>query len=1017
MKNNDQKNTKINKPKLLSKIPSKIIEAISSIDLEVLYKNESCYPASIDSLKIENKLNPELKTQKDNFYIIGNYLIKRTLGEGTFGKVKLGIYLQNNKKVAIKIYEKEKIKEEDEEIRVKREFEMLAKFNHPNVISVGEIFESILNYYIVMEYCEKGELFNYILKKRRLSSNESAFFYYQLINGLEYIHSLGIVHRDLKPENLLLTKNNVLKIIDFGLSNYFKKYQRKLLVTPCGSPCYASPEMVSGKKYNGFKIDIWSSGIILYVMLCGYLPFEDKNNEKLFKKILECKLEFPKYINDDEKDLIKKILVTDPYLRIDIPEIKKHSFFLKGKKIYEKKFMLSDVKKEEIDMGKNTSEEIKNGDINIKSLKLCVDAKRKKVFEELFDNEYLSIDNDENKNKCEMVKESLDNLNNDNFLIINKKNDNCQIKVAHGYKGKKNEKNHSIEKKKLSFKINPKLDKLKNTKLINIDITQEKNKDLNFIKKNTKKNKINNIFNHYITYNFKDKNLSYNYGNLVKNRLLNYKKIIKDKLKNKSILYSDKKNCDTNNNNNLKLKKININNSNKNSKQLTKRENYSYSKKSNSISMDKHEKNYYLNLFNHNTCIKEIKIQKEKSSSRKKPLIGIEVNCDNNYIFNTKKKRISRTRTETKNNKRELFRDLNKIKRNIMVIKLTNNIKMENNLNMNIIVNYKENINKNKRKKINSMSLKSDSKRYNTDSIYINKNITIKDISANKSNDKYKIIKSNNSHNKNLNIDEEIKNSISITHLKTEQPQTNKKMKNNKSNYKNHIFKNKIHSHTISEQYSKASKLLNNSSYIPNNHKFKNPFFYQNPNTMINHKNKKKIINLKNFNRPSPDTRKLYTTIKNNKFNKNSFDLFLDSINKNDRSSTVEENKYGKHRLSYLCNEYQISYNNYCNTGNLLSMKMNNKHLNSNNNLDMIENKGIYFHNKKVRKINNNAGITKEKNSVVVSKLRQKQLITNTNATNKQKKNNKLNLNEKNFIKCNNSKIDEFSLFELKKIK
>ena len=127
------------------------------------------------------------------------------------------------------------------------------------------------------------------------------------------------------------------------------------------------------------------------------------------------------------------------------------------------------------------------------------------------------------------------------------------------------------------------------------------------------------------------------------------------------------------------------------------------------------------------------KIQKEKSSSRKKPLIGIEVNCDNNYIFNTKKKRISRTRTETKNNKRELFRDLNKIKRNIMVIKLTNNIKMENNLNMNIIVNYKENINKNKRKKINSMSLKSDSKRYNTDSIYINKNITIKDISANKS--------------------------------------------------------------------------------------------------------------------------------------------------------------------------------------------------------------------------------------------------------------------------------------------
>ena len=118
---------------------------------------------------------------------------------------------------------------------------MLAQFNHPNVILVAEIFESPNSFFSVMEYCEGGELFNFIVKNRRLSEDEAAFFYYQLINGLEYIHSLGIVHRDLKPENLLLTKDHLLKIIDFRLSNYFKKGQNELLITPYGSPCYASP--------------------------------------------------------------------------------------------------------------------------------------------------------------------------------------------------------------------------------------------------------------------------------------------------------------------------------------------------------------------------------------------------------------------------------------------------------------------------------------------------------------------------------------------------------------------------------------------------------------------------------------------------------------------------------------------------------------------------------------------------------------------------------------------------------
>ena len=274
---------------------------------------------------------------------VGDYLIKKTLGEGTFGKVKLGYYLVGKEKVAIKILEKSKIKEKDDLQRVTREINILQKFNHPNVILVTEIFEDIDNFYIVMEYCEGGELFNYIVKKKRLTEEVASFFFFQIINGVEYIHSKGVIHRDLKPENLLLTKDNDIKIIDFGLSNY---YEGNYLSTPCGSPCYASPEMVASKKYDGFKIDIWSCGIILYAMLCGYLPFEDKSNEILYKKILHCKVDYPNHLSNKSEDLIRKILVKDPAKRIDIKGIKEHPFYLKGKEMFKQEYSYREMQKQ-----------------------------------------------------------------------------------------------------------------------------------------------------------------------------------------------------------------------------------------------------------------------------------------------------------------------------------------------------------------------------------------------------------------------------------------------------------------------------------------------------------------------------------------------------------------------------------------------------------------------------------------------------------------------------------------------
>ena len=269
------------------------------------------------------------------------YIISKTLGKGTFGKVKIAYNKENkNEKYACKILLKSNIKDEDDYIRCKREMDILKKMHHVNVVRTYEIISTETTYYIFMDFCPKGELFNYIVEKQHLNEDISAFFYYQMINGIEYIHKKGVCHRDLKPENLLLTEKYKLKIIDFGLSNYFKG---NLLETPCGSPCYASPEMVMGNKYDGFCIDIWSSGIILYAMMCGYLPFEemenDYYNEVLFNNIVQCKVEYPnEFITPVAKDLLCKILVKDPKKRITIEEIKNHNFYLLGELLYKQTF-------------------------------------------------------------------------------------------------------------------------------------------------------------------------------------------------------------------------------------------------------------------------------------------------------------------------------------------------------------------------------------------------------------------------------------------------------------------------------------------------------------------------------------------------------------------------------------------------------------------------------------------------------------------------------------------------------
>ncbi|OMJ72812.1 hypothetical protein SteCoe_28645 [Stentor coeruleus] len=167
-----------------------------------------------------------------------------------------------------------------------------------------------------------GELFDYIVARNRLNESVAANFYHQILNATEYIHQLKIVHRDLKPENLLLDDKFNLKLADFGLSNTYVTGQD--LDTPCGSPCYAAPEMVSGKSYNGLSVDIWSSGIVLYAMICGFLPFEDSNTASLYQRIIKGHYEVPEWLSNDAKTLLSHVLDTNPETRYSIDQIRSH---------------------------------------------------------------------------------------------------------------------------------------------------------------------------------------------------------------------------------------------------------------------------------------------------------------------------------------------------------------------------------------------------------------------------------------------------------------------------------------------------------------------------------------------------------------------------------------------------------------------------------------------------------------------------------------------------------------------
>ncbi|XP_067897422.1 serine/threonine-protein kinase SIK2-like isoform X2 [Heterodontus francisci] len=256
---------------------------------------------------------------------VGFYDIEKTLGKGNFAVVKLARHRVTRSRVAIKIIDKSRLDPRNLE-KIYREVQIMKLLNHPHIIKLYQVMETKDMLYIVTEFAQNGEMFDYLSTNGPLSESEARSKFWQILTAVEYCHNHHIVHRDLKSENLLLDDNMNIKIADFGFGNFYKHGEP--LSTWCGSPPYAAPEVFEGKEYEGPHVDIWSLGVVLYVLVCGSLPFDGPTLPVLRQRVIEGRFRIPFFLSEDCESLIRRMLIVDPLKRITVSQIKQHCWIL-----------------------------------------------------------------------------------------------------------------------------------------------------------------------------------------------------------------------------------------------------------------------------------------------------------------------------------------------------------------------------------------------------------------------------------------------------------------------------------------------------------------------------------------------------------------------------------------------------------------------------------------------------------------------------------------------------------------
>ncbi|KAK1420400.1 hypothetical protein QVD17_21960 [Tagetes erecta] len=284
--------------------------------------------------------------------LLRRYEIGQVLGHGSFGKVYVARNIKTNELVAIKVIDKEKILKDGLISHIKREISILRRVRHPNIVQLFEVMATKTKIFFVMEYVKGGELFSKVAKGR-LKEEIARKYFQQLISAVGFCHARGVFHRDLKPENILLDENGDLKVSDFGLSAISEQICGDgLFHTFCGTPAYVAPEVLGRKGYEAAKVDIWSCGVILFVLMAGYLPFRDQNIMVMYKKIYRGEFRRPRWFSPELSRLMKRLLDTNPETRITIPEIMEDKWFKKGFKhvrFYIEDDKLCSVKDEEVE--------------------------------------------------------------------------------------------------------------------------------------------------------------------------------------------------------------------------------------------------------------------------------------------------------------------------------------------------------------------------------------------------------------------------------------------------------------------------------------------------------------------------------------------------------------------------------------------------------------------------------------------------------------------------------------------